>query len=60
MFFVCLQKQYPARIKKIHYYNVGNFMEILMTFIRLGLSEKIRNRVSSISKWKKKHNEKNK
>lgn len=39
------QNQYPARIKHVHYYNVGNVMELVMGLVRMLLSEKIRRRV---------------
>jgi len=41
-----LQANYPARVKQVHMYNVGAFMDLIMTGFKLCMPEKIQQRVS--------------
>jgi len=40
-----LQANYPARVKQIHMYNTGAFMDLVMTVIKFCTPEKLQQRV---------------
>lgn len=40
------QSGYPARIKKIHIYNIGALADVILTVIKFCMTEKIQQRVS--------------
>lgn len=42
----CLQDSFPLRVKTVHYINPPKFMSRLITFFKLFVSNKIRDRVS--------------
>jgi len=39
------QSGYPARIKKIHIYNIGALADVILTVIKFCMTEKIQQRV---------------
>lgn len=44
-FFQTWQSNFPARVKQIHMYNNGTMTELLMTFVRFCMPEKIQQRL---------------